>query len=133
MVCFFNKTGRSVVTISGENKTVDYITCKVLVSFQKDNYAYIPLFNAIVSLDFSRLALLSFIDNLKKMYRFEKYICGFSDIEKSFEVSLKMLKETGHIQCDCIVGNGSYGTLSFDFCFDQTMIPDLIAGFECLL
>lgn len=133
MTYILNEKGKSVISLSRVNADDDFISCNIFVSFQKDDYSYIPKFDVSVCLDFLRSAVLSFIEELTHLYSFEAQECVISDVEKSFILRFIMKKETGHISCECRIGNGSYGSLSFCFSLDQTMIPELESGLRGLI
>lgn len=134
MVNIINNEKETIIRITKESKPYrDFITCSVLASYRKFDYNYIPLFSASISVDFSYAQLSSFLKDLKQFSLFNKLECCLYDVEKSFILKMYLSRETGHVLCDCTIGNGNYGKLTFSFEFDQTMTDDLITGFSNII
>lgn len=128
MLQFVDEAGIPVIKVIKNRKNAEFITCDVVISFQKDPFDYIPIYNVSVSLDFSRECLCSFVKQLELLRLFEIDNCCLNDVENSIRLKLTVSKDTGHITCSCIVGNENYGVLSFKFGSDQTMISDWVLG-----
>ena len=133
MVRIINNEGCPVIVLDKMRVVGGFINCQVSATFQADKYDYFPSFLASVSLDFSPTDIVAFIDDLKQMYSFKKEKSVFYDVERCFVIHVSLSKEDGHITCECQIGNSVYGSLSFAFTFDQTMIPNLITEFRWLL